>query len=97
MKQTKTAASSNTTRAAGKPATGGIGTLFEKQNYTWMLIGAGVMILGFILMAGGKSSDPNVFEKDKVYSTTRITIAPIIILAGLVLMIVAIFKQPKNS
>jgi hypothetical protein len=79
-----------------KPAAG-MGTLFEKTNLKWMLIGVVVMALGFILMAGGKSSDPNVFEPKQVYSTTRITIAPIIILAGLVIEIIAIFRQPKNS
>lgn len=75
----------------------GMGTLFEKTNFRWMLIGVAVMALGFILMAGGKSPDPNVFDTSKVYSTTRITIAPIIILAGLVIEIIAIFRQPKNS
>ena len=74
-----------------------MGVFFEKTNLRWMLIGVVVMALGFILMAGGKSSDPNVFDKSKVYSTTRITIAPIIILAGLVIEIIAIFRQPKNS
>jgi hypothetical protein len=74
-----------------------IGSLFDKTNYTWMLIGAAVMILGFLLMAGGRSEDPNVFNVDEVYGTRRITIAPILILAGLVIEIVAIFRQPKNS
>ena len=78
-------------------AAAGMGTLFEKTNFRWMLIGVAVMALGFILMAGGKSSDPNVFDPKQVYSTTRITIAPIIILAGLVIEIIAIFRQPKNS
>jgi hypothetical protein len=77
--------------------TGGMGVLFEKTNLKWMLIGVVVMALGFILMAGGKSPDPNVFDKTKVYSTTRITIAPIIILAGLVIEIIAIFRQPKKQ
>lgn len=75
----------------------GIGSLFGKENYTWMLIGAAVMILGFLLMAGGKSNDPNVFNVHEVYGTRRITIAPIVILAGLVIEIIAIFKQPKNA
>lgn len=60
-----------------------------------MLAGLAVIALGMILMAGGKSTDPNVFNKDEVYSTTRITIAPILILAGLVIEIYAIFKKPK--
>jgi hypothetical protein len=75
----------------------GMGTFFEKTNLRWMLIGVVVMAIGFILMAGGKSPDPTIFDKTKVYSTTRITIAPIVILAGLVIEIIAIFRQPKNS
>jgi hypothetical protein len=74
----------------------GMGTLFDKGNFRWMLIGVVVMALGFILMAGGKSPDPNVFDKTKVYSTTRITIAPIVILIGLAIQVYAIFFQPKN-
>ena len=70
-------------------------TLFSKENYKWMLIGLAVMALGFFLMAGGKSSDSNVFQDKDVYSTTRITIAPILIIAGLVIEIFAIMKKPK--
>jgi len=61
----------------------------------WMLGGIVVMAIGLILMVGGKSDDPNQFHPDQVYSTTRITIAPILILAGLVLEIFAIFRKPK--
>jgi hypothetical protein len=71
-------------------------SMFSKENYMWMLIGLVVMAIGMFLMAGGKSADPNVFDKDEVYSTTRITIAPIVILAGLVIEIYAIFKKPKT-
>lgn len=77
--------------------TAGMGSLFEEINLRWMLIGVVVMAVGFVLMAGGKSPDPNVFDKTKVYSATRITIAPIIILAGFIIEILAIFRQPKNS
>jgi Protein of unknown function (DUF3098) len=69
--------------------------IFEKQNYLWMLGGIVIMAIGLILMAGGKSNDPNQFRPDEVYSTTRITIAPILILGGLVLEIFAIFRKPK--
>ncbi len=69
--------------------------MFGKENYMWMLGGLVVLALGFLLMAGGKSSDPNVFKADEVYSTTRITIAPILIIAGFVIEIVAIMKKPK--
>ncbi len=69
--------------------------LFEKDNYMWMGIGAVVIAIGMILMAGGKNENPNQFDYKLVYSTTRITIAPILILAGLVIEIFAIFKRPK--
>lgn len=72
-------------------------SLFTKDNYMWMLIGLAVMALGFILMSGGKSADPKVFNKDEVYSTTRITIAPLLIIAGLAIEIFAIMKKPKVS
>lgn len=69
--------------------------LFGKENYRWMIIGLAIIVLGLLLMIGGKSKDPNVFDPTEVYSFRRITIAPILILAGLVLEIVGIFKKPK--
>ena len=74
----------------------GMGTLFDKDNFKWMIIGMIILALGFILMAGGKSPNPDVFDKSKVYSTTRITIAPIVILIGLLIEIYAIFYQRKK-
>jgi hypothetical protein len=71
--------------------------LFTKDNYMWMLIGLAVMTLGFFLMAGGKSPDPKVFNDNDVYSTTRITIAPILIIGGLLIEIFAIMKKPKTT
>ncbi len=70
--------------------------LFTKENYVWMLAGLVVIALGFILMAGGKSADPKVFNADDVYSTRRITIAPLLIILGFVLEIVGIMKKPKQ-
>lgn len=70
--------------------------LFSKENYVWMLAGLAVIALGFILMSGGKSADPKVFDKDSVYSTTRITIAPLLIIIGFILEIVGIMKKPKT-
>ena len=70
--------------------------IFSKDNYIWMAAGIVVLALGFFLLSGGKSDDPNVFDKAKVYSTTRITVAPILILAGLVIEIFAIFRKPKT-
>ena len=69
--------------------------LFGKENYIWMLAGLAVLALGFFLMAGGKSTDPKVFDTKEVYSTTRITIAPILIIGGFIIEIIAIMKKPK--
>jgi len=69
--------------------------LFVKENYTWMFIGGAIIALGFLLMTGGKSNDPKIFDTTEVYSTTRITIAPILIVLGLIVEIYAIFKKPK--
>lgn len=85
--QKKTTATSQTNET--------VTTLFGKDNYKWMLIGLVVMAIGFFLMAGGRNSDPNVFNDKDVYSTTRITIAPILIIAGLLIEIYAIMKKPK--
>jgi hypothetical protein len=70
--------------------------LFGKENIRWILVGLAVIALGLILMAGGKSDDPNNFKPEEVYSFTRITLAPILILIGLGLEIFAIFRKPKS-
>ena len=71
-------------------------SIFSKDNYIWMLAGIIVMAIGMFLLSGGKSDDPSVFNPREVYSTTRITIAPVLILAGLVIEIFAIFRKPKG-
>jgi Protein of unknown function (DUF3098) len=69
--------------------------LFGKENYKWMIIGAVILALGFFLMTGGKSKNPNVFNDNEVYSPVRITVAPILIIAGFVVEIFAIMKKRK--
>ncbi|MEP6747209.1 MAG: DUF3098 domain-containing protein [Bacteroidota bacterium] len=71
--------------------------LFAKENYMWMIAGVVVIVLGMLLMAGGKSTNPAVFDQKEVYSPQRITYAPLLILIGLGLEIVAIFKKPKSN
>ncbi len=71
-------------------------SLFGKENYMLMLAGLLVLGLGFFLMAGGKSSDPKVFDPKEVYSTTRITVAPILIVLGFIIEVIAIMKKPKS-
>lgn len=71
--------------------------LFTRDNYIWMIAGAVVIAAGMVLMSGGKNQDPNVFDTNLVYSTTRLTIAPILIVTGLVVEIYAIFRKPKQA
>jgi hypothetical protein len=68
---------------------------FGKENYILILIGVGLIVLGFILMSGGGSKDPNVFNME-MFSFRRITLAPILILIGFGVEIVAIMKRPKD-
>ena len=70
--------------------------IFNKDNFILMLAGVVVIAIGMFLMSGGASKDPAVFNKDEVYSTTRITVAPILILAGLIIEIFAIFRSKKS-
>jgi hypothetical protein len=86
------------TTIAKKPAiqnSGAGNVLFTKDNYKWMVIGLVIMALGFFLMAGGKSSNVNVFNDKDVYSPMRITVAPVLIVAGLLVEIFAIMKRSK--
>ena len=69
--------------------------IFGKDNYIWMIAGIVVIALGMLVMGGGASSDPKVFDQKEVYSTTRITIAPLLITIGLALEVVGIFKKAK--
>jgi Protein of unknown function (DUF3098) len=73
-----------------------VNNLFGKENYIIMLAGLAVIALGFLLMAGGKSADPKIFDPKEVYSTTRITIAPLLIVLGFVIEIVGILKKPRE-
>ncbi|MBL7733224.1 MAG: DUF3098 domain-containing protein [Chitinophagaceae bacterium] len=76
----------------------GTPSIFNKENYLWMLAGLVLIALGMFLMSGGKSNvTPGVFDEKAVYSKTRITVAPLLIIAGLVLEIFALFKKPKQA
>ena len=72
-------------------------SLFDKQNMLLMLLGVAVIAIGMLLMVGGKSKDPNTFNYDEVYSTLRISVAPVLIIIGLGIEIYAIFKKPKTN
>src|SRR4051812_16813666 len=66
--------------------------LFDKTNYIIMAVGAVLIILGFILMSGG-NNDPKVFNEAEIYSFRRITLAPITVIAGFIVIVVAILKK----
>lgn len=68
---------------------------FGKENYRLMLIGLGVLALGFILMVGGGTNDPYVFN-DAMFNFQRLTLAPLLLLAGYVIEIYAIMKKPRD-
>jgi len=71
--------------------------LFGRENYTYMIAGVVLMIIGFILMRGGAMPDDNTWDPNLIYSFRRITLAPILILAGLGVEIYAIFKSNSND
>jgi hypothetical protein len=66
-----------------------------KQNYKLLLIGFAIIVLGFLLMIGGGSKDPNVFSNE-IFSFRRITLAPIVVLFGFIFEIYAIMKKPSE-
>jgi hypothetical protein len=70
--------------------------LFEKVNYKILLIGLGVIALGFILMSGGGSDDPKVFSK-AIFNFQRIRLAPTVVLIGFGVTIYAILKNPASA
>jgi hypothetical protein len=84
------------TPAKGKAAAPSVSTdnfAFVRQNYIIMLIGVVFIVVGYMLMAGGKSMDPNVFNEKEIFSFRRITLAPIIVLIGYAIEVYAIVKK----
>jgi hypothetical protein len=66
------------------------------ENYKLLAIGFAIIVVGFLLMIGGKSDSPDKFS-DNIFSFRRITLAPIVVLAGFIFEIWAIMKKPRNS
>jgi hypothetical protein len=69
---------------------------FSKQNYLLFIAGIGLIVLGYLLMIGGGSDDPNVFNP-AIFDAQRITIAPLVCIAGFVTIVVAIMWRPKQN
>lgn len=74
----------------------GLPFVFDRTNYMIMIAGIVVILIGFILMGGGATSDPNIFPKEELYSFRRITLAPIVVMIGFGIEIFAILKRPKS-
>ncbi len=69
--------------------------IFKKENYKIMFIGLAFIVIGFILMAGGGSDDPNKFN-EAIYNFRRIRLAPTLIIIGFAIEVFAILKSPKQ-
>ena len=67
-----------------------------KENYKFFLAGVVLIVLGYLLMMGGGSDDPNVFNPE-IFSFRRITLAPLVCLAGFAVIMVAIMRRPKKA
>lgn len=69
---------------------------FGKQNYLMILAGVALVFIGFLLMTGGGSDDPKVFNEAELFSPRRITLAPITVILGYVVVIFGIMKKPAQ-
>ncbi len=69
---------------------------FAQENYRLLIIGVAIIVFGFILMIGGGSDDPDVFNPE-IFSFRRITLAPIVTLSGFIFIIYAIMKRPADK
>ena len=66
---------------------------FSKENYIWLCVGIVLLVVGYVLMSGGGSENPNEFHADQIFSARRITLAPITVLAGYGTILYAILKK----
>ena len=67
--------------------------IFGRNNYTWMAIGAALIFVGLMLMLGGQQPNADTWDPNIIYNFRIITLAPIVIIAGVVVEIYAIFRD----
>ena len=67
------------------------------KNLVYIVAGLLLMIIGYALMTGGGTTDPNIFPKEEMFSFRRIVLAPLFILAGFAVEIFAIMHKPKTK
>jgi hypothetical protein len=70
---------------------------FTGVNYKLLLIGLAIVVLGYVLMSGGGNGDPNAFDAKELFSARRITVAPIVVVAGYIFIAYAILKKSGGS
>jgi hypothetical protein len=70
--------------------------IFEKKNFQVMLVGIIFIVIGFVLMSGGGSDDPNVFNPE-IYNFRRIRLAPTLVLIGFAIQVYAILLNPRKK
>jgi len=95
-KQTVQTKAKQTTVSASVKQAPAIPFIFDSKNYIIMAVGVGIILIGFMLMSGGATTDPNVFPKEDLYSFRRITLAPIVVMLGFAIEIYAILRRPKD-
>jgi hypothetical protein len=79
------------------PTEKSLSLMFDMRNYLLMLGGILLIIIGFVLMSGGGSTDPKVFNGEELFSAKRLTVAPILILLGFAVEVAAIMLKPKQK
>ncbi len=78
---------------ANKADTGAEELIFDRQNYLFIALGAALVLIGILLMTGGAQPDPNEWDESIIYGFRQITLAPIVMVIGLVVVVYAIFKK----
>lgn len=86
----------NKQNTPNKPAQGGQQFVFGKENFIMLGAALVILIIGYFLMSGGGSADPNQFAGETLFNTQRLVVAPLVIMAGFVLGMFAILKKPKQ-
>lgn len=69
--------------------------LFNKRRYRLLFISAIIIVIGFLLMSGGESNNPEIFSNE-IYNFRRIRLAPLVVILGFTLCIITILKKSKN-
>jgi len=71
--------------------------IFGRQSFLYMGIGLGLVLLGLATMSGGAMPDPNKWEPERIYSFRRITLAPMMMVAGFIVVAIGIFKKEPTA